>query len=72
MKKTTFVFALLWLTFYSIQAQIFNENLTSKQKAENYINSKGEVCFTFQANNEEQFKEIARFLSIGHKHIDRN
>ncbi len=72
MKKTTFVFALLWLTFYSTQAQIFNENLTSKQKAENYLNSKGEVCFTFQANNEEQFKEIARFLSIGHKHIDRN
>ena len=72
MKKTTCLFVLLWLTFYSIQAQITTENLTSKQKAENYLNTKGEVCFTFQAINEEQFKKIAQFLSIGHKHIDRN
>ena len=48
MKKTTFVFALLWLTFYSVQAQIITENLTSKQKAERYLNTKGEVCFTFR------------------------
>jgi len=72
MKKTTFVFALLWLTFYSVQAQIITENLTNKQKADNYLNTKGEVCFTFQASSQEQFKEIAQFISIGHKHVDKN
>lgn len=40
---------------------------TNLQKALGYIESKGEVCFIFQANNETQFQQISNFLSIGHK-----
>jgi len=43
-----------------------------RQKAESYLNSKGEVCFTFKANSTKQLEEIASFLSIGHKPINKN
>lgn len=50
------------LTFLSVHSQI-----TNLQKAQNYLDSRGEVCFVFTANNEQQVQEIAKFLSIGHK-----
>ena len=62
MKKITLLCLLLLLIF----TNIFGQNL-NRQKAETYLQSKGEVCFVFTANNEEQFKEISSFLSIGHK-----
>ncbi|NOY48831.1 MAG: T9SS type A sorting domain-containing protein [Chlorobi bacterium] len=62
MKNITYLsFALLFVC-NSIIAQNLN-----RQKAETYLQTKGEVCFVFTANNEEQFKEISSFLSIGHK-----
>lgn len=62
MKKITLSCLLLLLIF----TNVFGQNL-NRQKAETYLQSKGEVCFVFTANNEEQFKEISSFLSIGHK-----
>ena len=44
---------------------------TNLQKAQNYIESRGEVCFVFTANNEQQVQEISEFLSIGHN-INQN
>ncbi|NNC84431.1 MAG: T9SS type A sorting domain-containing protein [Bacteroidia bacterium] len=72
MKKTTTLFVVLFLTILSSQAQIETQLQTNRQKAENYLNTKGEVCFTFKATSQEQFREIAKFLSIGHKHVDKN
>lgn len=62
MKKITLMFVLLILTSTSIYSQTNN-----LEKAENYIESKGEVCLVFTANTEAQVKEISQFLSIGHK-----
>jgi len=66
MKKITQAFILL--LFVSTSA--LGQN-SSKQKAKAYLETKGEVCFTFKANSIEQFKEIASFLSIGHKPISK-
>ncbi len=68
MKKNILMCAMLLLIGFSMNAQ----NLSSRQKADNYLQTKGEVCFTFQAANESQFKEIAQFLSIGHKYVSNN
>jgi Zinc carboxypeptidase/Secretion system C-terminal sorting domain/Carboxypeptidase regulatory-like domain/Ig-like domain CHU_C associated len=62
MKNVTYLSFALLLVCHSINAQNLN-----RQKAETYLQTKGEVCFVFTANNEEQFKEISSFLSIGHK-----
>ncbi len=61
MKKIT----MLCLMLSIASTSIFGQNL-NRQKAETYLQSKGEVCFVFIANSEEQFKEISSFLSIGH------
>lgn len=37
------------------------------EKAQNYIETKGEVCFVLTANSEAQIQELASFLSFGHK-----
>ncbi len=66
MKKITQAVILLLL----VTTSVFGQN-SSKQKAEAYLDSKGEVCFTFKANSIEQFKEISSFLSIGHKPINK-
>jgi len=65
MKKITLIFVLLLLSNMQIIAQ------TSKQKAEKYLSDKGEVCFTFHANSTNQFKELASFLSLGHKQVNK-
>lgn len=61
MKKTTYLYVLLLLVFISVHSQTNNV-----QKAQNYIENRGEVCFVFTANSEQQVQEIAQFLSIGH------
>ena len=66
MQKTTFLHVLLLLMFFSGHSQT-----TNLQKAQNYIESRGEVCFVFTANNEQQVQEISEFLSIGHN-INQN
>lgn len=62
MKKIYPFFAILLVCNFLAFAQTSN-----LQKAQNYLNSKGEVCFTFQAQTEQQVEEISQFLSIGHK-----
>lgn len=66
MKKITLLFVLLLLSYTSTFAQ------TNIEKAQNYIETKGEVCFVFTANSEEQFNEVSQFLSIGHKRVSQN
>ncbi len=61
MKKITLLFALSMLCIYNSIAQ------TNLQKAKQYIESKGEVCFIFKASSEAQVQEISEFLSLGHK-----
>lgn len=48
--------------FISVHSQT-----TDLQKAQNYIETKGEVCLVFKANTEAQVEEISQFLSVGHK-----
>lgn len=72
MRKSTFLTVLVFFTICGSYAQITSTSLSSMEKAERYLSEKGEVCFTFKANNQEQIQELSRFLSIGHKPIDRN
>lgn len=65
MKKITLLFVLLLLNISQITAQ------TSKENADKYLSEKGEVCFTFKANSTNQFKELASFLSLGHKQVNK-
>jgi len=67
MKKITLSLICLLLITTNLFAQDSN-----KQKAELYLKSKGEVCFTFKANSIEQLEKLSSFLSIGHKPIKRN
>jgi murein tripeptide amidase MpaA len=62
MRKTTFFYVLLFLIFFSVHSQTSN-----LQKAQDYIESKGEVCLVFTANTEAQVEEISQFLSVGHR-----
>lgn len=48
--------------FFSVHSQT-----TNLQKAENYIESRGEVCFVLTAESEAQINELASFLKFGHK-----
>lgn len=66
MKKIT----LLSLIFLIVQLSYSQK--THRQKAEDYLNKKGEVCFRFKANSPSQFKELSTFLSIGHREVDIN
>ena len=61
MKKSTILFTLALLCLYVTYSQ------SNFEKAQSYIQSKGEVCFTFTATTEAQFQEISEFLSIGHR-----
>lgn len=65
MKKITLLFILFLLNNIQITAQ------SDKEKAEKYLSEKGEVCFTFKANSTHQFKELASFLSLGHKQVNK-
>ncbi len=71
--RTVVLLCVLFIsTLAPIHSQNFKEARLSKQLALNYIASKGEVCFTFKAKNENQIKTLSKFLSFSHKSIDRN
>ena len=67
MKKITL--SLICLLF--IATNVFAQD-SNKQKAESYLKTKGEVCFTFKANSTKQLEEMALFLSIGHRPINKD
>ncbi|NBL64462.1 hypothetical protein GV828_04515 [Flavobacterium sp. NST-5] len=46
------------------------KNQTPRERANYYLQEKGEVVFQFKATSQNQFKELARFLSISHKVVD--
>jgi hypothetical protein len=66
MKKTTYL--TLFLLCFSVF--VFAQNKTAFEKAQKYLNAKGEVVFTFKANSQSQFEEINKIVSISHKKID--
>jgi len=72
MRKITLPLVLALSMTYGIYAQRTDSTLLNREKAQQYLSDKGEVCFTFKANNEQQVKELSRFISFGHKSIDRN
>ncbi len=59
-------------TICPINSQSLQENISNKQLATNYLDSKNEVCFSFKAKNENQVKALSQFLSFSHKSIDKN
>ncbi|MFK7782002.1 M14 family zinc carboxypeptidase [Psychroserpens sp.] len=61
MRKSTFLYVLLMCVSLSLHSQTSN-----LEKAQNYLQNRGEVCFVFTANSEQQVQEISQFLSIGH------
>ena len=65
MKKTTLIILLLL-----VLTTVFAQTEPNLKKAQNYLNTKGEVIFTFKAANQQQFKKLAGFLSISHKRVD--
>lgn len=65
MKKIIFLFVISVTSLISLNAQE-----TNRQKAEKYLEEKGEVCFTFKASSKEQFYELSKVITIGHKHVD--
>ncbi|MCL6296187.1 M14 family zinc carboxypeptidase, partial [Jejuia spongiicola] len=67
MKKITLLSLILFLI-----VQLSYSQKTNRQKAEDYLNQKGEVCFRFKANSPSQFKELSTFLSLGHREVDIN
>ncbi len=72
MRKSTLLLVCACFTLSGVFAQITNSSFSNSEKAQQYLSDKGEVCFTFKANNEQQVKELSRFISFGHKPIDRN
>ncbi|NNK28711.1 MAG: T9SS type A sorting domain-containing protein [Flavobacteriaceae bacterium] len=72
MKKITLLFVCAIFTISGTFAQRTDSTLTNREKAENYLASRGEVHFIFQAESKEQLQEISRFLSLGHMQIDGN
>jgi PKD repeat protein len=65
MKKNILILVVLVISLVSLNAQE-----TNRQIAEKYLEEKGEVCFIINASNKEQFHEISKVITIGHKHID--
>ncbi|UUC45550.1 M14 family zinc carboxypeptidase [Flavobacterium cerinum] len=68
MKKTT----LIILFLLSSLSVVFAQTETNLAKAQYYLKTKGEVIFTFQAANEQQFKKLAAFLSLSHKRVNQD
>jgi hypothetical protein len=67
MKKITFLI-LFVLVFNTIA---FAQKKTSLEKANEYLASKGEVVFTFKADNQSQFLELNKLLSVSHRRVDQ-
>ncbi|WP_418603154.1 M14 family zinc carboxypeptidase, partial [Hwangdonia sp.] len=61
MKKTTLIIVL-----FTLIAQLtFSQNI-SKLKAEKYLKERGELVFTFTANNLNEVKQLANIVSFDH------
>lgn len=67
MKRITYL-TLLLLFLNTIG---FAQKKTSLEKANEYLASKGEVIFSFKANNQAQFLELNKLLSVSHRHVDQ-
>ena len=67
MKKFILLFVVSITSLISLDAQE-----TNRQKAKKYLAEKGEVCFTFNASNKEQFNTLSKIITIGHKHVDED
>lgn len=70
MNKTTFLGMLCLFVMGITQGQVKHDVKSPLEKANQYLEEKGEVVFTFKAQNQKQFKELAAFLSISHKRVD--
>ena len=66
MKKFTLIFILTVLFTSTLIAQKGG----SLEKANRYLQEKGEVILHFKATSKAQFLELNEFLSISHKHVD--
>jgi len=64
MNKITYVTVLLLLTFFGTTAQITTQKLTPLQKAENFLNAKEEVYFSFKINDKKEIKGYTQEFSI--------
>nr|WP_315148446.1 M14 family zinc carboxypeptidase [uncultured Flavobacterium sp.] len=67
MKRITYL-TLFLLIFNSIA---FAQTKTPLEKANDYLATKGEVVINFKANNQSQFLELNKLLSVSHKHVDQ-
>ena len=67
MKRITYL--TLFLLFFNTIA--FAQKKTSLEKANEYLATKGEVIFSFKANNQAQFLELNKLLSVSHRHVDQ-
>lgn len=70
MNKTTFLGVLCLFVIGITQGQVMSDSKSPLEKAQHYLQEKGEVVFTFHAKDQNQFKELADFLSISHKRVD--
>ncbi len=66
MKKITYL-VLFLLAFNPLTIA---QNKTAFNKAQKYLEEKGEVVFTFKATDPIQFEEINKIVSISHKKVD--
>lgn len=69
MQKTTLF---IWLCLFSMgitQGQVTAQK-SPNELAKQYLSEKGEVVFKFKAQSQNQFKDLAKFLSISHKFVD--
>ena len=66
MKKITYL-VLFLLAFTPLTIA---QNKTAFNKAQKYLEEKGEVVFTFKASDPIQFEEINKIVSISHKKVD--
>ena len=72
MYKTTLLVLLCLFSMGITQGQIVAKKKTPTELANHYLAEKGEVVFEFTAQSQNQFKELAKFLSISHKFVDPN
>ncbi|NNC84430.1 MAG: T9SS type A sorting domain-containing protein [Bacteroidia bacterium] len=68
MNKFTYVTVLLLLTCFNISAQITTQELTQLQKAENFLDNKEEIYFSFKVNDKEEIKSYTQEFSIVNYH----
>jgi hypothetical protein len=67
MKKI--IFSILFVLVFNTIS--FAQKKTSQERANEYLASKGEVIFTFKANNQAQFLELNQLLSVSHRRVDQ-